>query len=230
MTKPTVVLGAGSLGLSLILFGVVAFSLLRTARLAPVRPVVVVPVTNATAPVLATAQEREAACQAACVTSTCTQSLVTGVVDACTSGCGLPNQTNATGLCVDDGTACSSTPWCTTLEAQYARRLHAALMTALSENRTTVGNIATSSNWTTILQPVLTNTSAVALLDVYRATPPTGATPAVWFDDQTGWWGASLAAYQMLVAFPTYVASLKQLACTTHTWQAGAEACQPPAL
>jgi len=176
------------------------------------------PMTNATL---------TAACMSACSTRTCVQSRVTGVVTACTT-CGAPLQL-VQGRCVSFERDCPLAPWCSTTEAAVARRVHGVLA-PLASNHTApyTGDITRTGNWTTVAAAGLTPVVAVRMLDLLIAGRA-AIVDAGWFDDQRGWWGTHLDAYQESVPVSAYVTDVKRTLCT-RVWLATSTACQPPTI
>ena len=234
MTTKRRVLAVACWSLALGLIAIVVFSKLRPARyhatltlaVAPPSPTVngTFGLGNATL---------TAACTQACGSGggVCNQSYTTGIVHACL-GCGTGRTLDARGACTTLAVDCPAWPWCASDQADAARRLHNALVASALVNGTSdvppmyTSDIVTQGvNWTTHIQPYATAPQAVQLLNAYLAAKqqaPLATGPMPWFDDQTGWWNASLPAYRAALPsnYAPYVTTLKTRVCT-RTWLAG---------
>jgi hypothetical protein len=239
-TRDTLLLGATAL--AALVLAVVGFAFLRADVASggggtTTPPIVIPPPTvGVNATVLA------AACAAACGANvTCPRQVaLTGVVPSCTT-CGVGLTLLAGGACSAVATACTATPWCSSADATtHLAPLHNALVQAAIEaapgrNASYVtsvypGNATTmlaASTWNATIAPLVGANTAITILNEYLTAKfgylalGSSAGPVQWFDDQAGWWAASLASYQAGVGlYGTYVATLKTLPTTCHsrTW------------
>lgn len=190
---------------------------------------------------------RADACIRACgLGSSCDQSGASGIVRSCLS---CPTGQLPVGArCSSVPQFCVTFPWCASAEARLAQSVHDALVLAavglfngtkdvqFPTGQAGVLALQASRGWPSISAQLGADAGpqALSLLADLAAGNGTSGDPSRWFDDQHGWWAASLPLYRMDLpdAFAPYVTHMKRRICA-RTWAAAdskiGATCAPPA-
>jgi hypothetical protein len=166
-----------------------------------------------------------ASCTQACgVGGTCLQNDF-GTVLKCTQ-CATGSLADGA-RCISTTSQCTSTPWCSSYEAAGAIRLDAALLLV---NGTQVANSSAYAEIKMDLGDMNLSEALVLLTERRQSENQSTLSPTRWFNDEAGWWGASLPAYlhDLPPSLAPYTTDIKRRMCT-QTWRdSGKGACVPP--